>query len=145
MKVADTKQKAMYIADCPRCNHNRITFDLLADNFIGKSSYRDNYECFFRCRSCFKTSIAWLKHTDLSEHNPTDFPGSYINTYFTLERWVFEIPGSRKVPDHVPLPIVNIFQDGANCLAIEAWDAAGSMFRKALDAATRAVFDQSGS
>lgn len=135
--MAEARQEAMLIADCPRCGHARTTFDLLAATFVGKLDSRDEFECFLRCRSCYKPSIGLLRQKQFGDSTPTQFKGSYIDLYFSLIRWVFEIPGSRQVADHVPNEISAIFREGANCVAIGAWDASGAMFRKVLDAATR--------
>jgi hypothetical protein len=65
--------------------------------------------------------------------------GKYANFMFELIEWVFEVPNRRQCPDHVPREIERIFNEGASCAAIGAWDAAGTMFRKVLDVATRSI------
>src|SRR5205807_66538 len=40
-------------------------------------------------------------------------------------------------PEHVPDPIAKVFREGATCLNVECWNAAGTMFRVCVDLATR--------
>ena len=44
---------------------------------------------------------------------------------------------TESAPDHLPLDIKNAFQEGATCLAVNCYNAAGTMFRLCLDLATR--------
>ena len=127
----------MFIADCPRCGHSKTTFDILADSYRREYDYRVEYECYMRCRSCAKPSNAFLRAQDQRAAAPTTHGGLYVNLIYTLKHWVFEIPNSRKVPDYVEPDVARIFSEGADCLAIGAFDASGAMFRKVLDAATR--------
>jgi hypothetical protein len=135
--MAGTSQRSMYVADCPRCGHAKTTFDIFADVYTHSANSRDHFECFLKCRSCGKPSVGHLRQKSLGDHKPTGGPGNYQNSAFAFESWVFEIPGSRSVPEHVPDAIAKIFKEGADCVAIGAYDAAGAMFRKVLDAATR--------
>ncbi|QKG70666.1 DUF4145 domain-containing protein [Erythrobacter mangrovi] len=135
--MAGKPEKAMFIADCPRCGHNKTTFDILAESYSREYDYRVEYECYMRCRSCAKPSNALLRAKNQQVSPPTSNSGIYVNVIFSLKHWVFEIPNSRRVPEHVEPAVARIFQEGANCLAIGAFDASGAMFRKVLDAATR--------
>ena len=65
--------------------------------------------------------------------------GKYANYVFELAKWVFEIPNRRRCPEHVPAEVKRVFDEAATCAAIGTWDAAGTMFRKVLDVATRSI------
>lgn len=96
------------------------------------------YECFAVCRHCGQGSIARVLQA-LATGDPMSHKGSFLSAddAYLFLAWVFEVPGSRTCPDYVPTAIERIFDEAALCLAINAWDAAGTMFRKVLDAATR--------
>jgi hypothetical protein len=66
-----------------------------------------------------------------------EISGRYVEEDFAFTRWVLVIPEARICPDHVPPDVARIFGEASSCAAIGAWDAAGAMFRKVLDAATR--------
>jgi hypothetical protein len=68
---------------------------------------------------------------------PGEYVGSFLNSDFELEKWVFVAPNARRAPPHTPAEIDRIFTEAASCEALGLWDAAGAMFRKVLDAATR--------
>ncbi len=127
----------MYIADCPRCSHAQVTFDILASVYAGKIDYDQHFECFLHCRSCFRTSIALLRQIHSRDSTPMSHASEYVGIYYELKKWVFTVPSKRDVPPHVPEEIARIFNEAAPCAAIGAWDAAGTMFRKVLDVATR--------
>ena len=127
----------MLTADCPRCGQFRTTFDIMAFSQVNYGKTWNQFETFLCCRSCHKSSIGLLVQTNGMVESPTTFPGSYVNPYFDLSHWVFDVPNHRSVPEHVPEDIARIFNEAAECAAIGCWDAAGTMFRKALDVATR--------
>lgn len=131
---------AMYEADCPRCGQSMTTFDILANTYvheIGGSSER--WECFLQCRKCGKPSIALLAKQAHANGGPASQDGKFANYVFRLESWVFEVPGRRKCPEYVPDHVRRVFEEAATCSAVGAWDAAGTMFRKVLDVATRSI------
>lgn len=129
--------KNMFVADCPRCGHLKTTFDILAATYVRTREYRVEYECFLRCRSCGKPSNGLLRGLTSSDASPASEDGNYVDRLYSLEEWVFKIPNSRPSPEYVNPEVSRIFKEGSDCLAIGAFDAAGTMFRKVLDAATR--------
>lgn len=135
----DAKQRAMFASDCPRCGQSRTTFDVVAATAAGEDESYDLYEAFLRCRRCFRCSIGLLKATSFTQGVPDGLSGQYINSLFDLKDWVFEVPGRRATPEYVPEEIARIFKEGGSCEAIQAWDAAGAMYRKVLDVATRSI------
>ncbi len=132
-----SEQRSLFVADCPRCGHLKTTFEILAATHVRHRDYRDEFECFLLCRSCARPSNALLRANSGSAAPPAGNRGEYANYAYSLSHWVFEIPHSRQVPDHVAEDVRRIFNEAADCLAIGAYDAAGTMFRKALDTATR--------
>jgi hypothetical protein len=136
--MADKPQNPMLAANCPRCGQNRTTFDVLAEKQIGFSTW-EKYETFVVCRNCYRSSIALLKQNQSNAQNPMSEHGHYVNGTFSFESWVFEVPNRRHPPQHVPESIRRIFDEAATCAAVQSWDAAGTMFRKVLDASTRSI------
>lgn len=134
--MPEQSQKPMFGGDCPRCGQRHTTFDILAEKQVDWASW-PSFETFLVCRNCHRSSIALLKKYESGFDSPLAIKAHYANTYFVLKEWVFEIPGSRAAPEYVPAPIQRIFNEAANCAAIGAFDAAGTMFRKVLDVATR--------
>lgn len=130
-------QHPLLADDCPRCGQIKTTFDVVACSYVGSVSSRERFEAMCRCRNCFRSSISLLEQKEIGELAPSDMVGTFINGRFKRLNWVFQVPGARSCPDHVPPPVKRIYDEAAKCLAIGAFDAAGTMFRKVLDAATR--------
>jgi len=130
----------MFGGDCPRCGQVRTTFDVRASTYVGKSNATwEEWECFLQCRQCFKPSIGLLRARSFSTDSPSKKGGEYVNAGFELVEWIFNVPNRRGCPDYVPDDVKRIFEEAASCSAIGAWDAAGTMFRKTLDVATRSI------
>jgi hypothetical protein len=68
------------------------------------------------------------------QNAPQQFMGqnTVINGFVKVERLVR--PNSSKVaaPEHTPLGLTTIFDEGVECPAIGYWNASGAMFRKIL-------------
>lgn len=136
--MATKIEKPMFGGNCPRCGQLRTTFDIFAAKQTEYSTW-PSYEAFLVCRNCFRSSIALFKSEGKGVDDPMSMQGNFINEFFDFRNWVFEIPNRRHTPQFVPSEIDRIFQEGATCAAIGAFDAAGTMFRKVLDAATRGI------
>jgi hypothetical protein len=57
-----------------------------------------------------------------------------INSHISLKDQASTAP-----PDHIPKNIEAVFREGATCLAVGCYNAAGTMFRLCVDLATRAM------
>lgn len=129
--MADTTPPMMR-GTCPRCEQVSTTFDVVGTAMLGSRLF----ESQLRCRSCGKSSLAQLYNTQTTSP-PNSMRGQYIDNCFRFDEWVLIVPDARGCPDHVPEEIVKLFQEGSTCEAHQLWNAAGVMYRKVLDAATR--------
>lgn len=129
-----TTENPMMAGDCPRCGQQRTTFDLLSWTLV--DHLNDIFESSARCRKCFKTSVAMIRNAQNND-SPANFEGQFVQPVFSFRQWVIYVPAARTCPEFVPEEIQRIFYEAAKCEAMGLWDAAGAMFRKVLDAATR--------
>ncbi|HEY8577255.1 MAG TPA: DUF4145 domain-containing protein [Devosia sp.] len=68
-----------------------------------------------------------------------------LNNFFEVERFLsLRDKKSVSPPEHVPSEIAAVFREGATCMQVECWNAAGVMFRMCLDLATRAMLPRAG-
>jgi len=145
---------AELIADCPRCNADRVTFDALRSGPGRKQYQRESrYEVFCICRACSKSTVFVLdtreggageKLLDVADLTKvTDSLNRYCTAtaYISLKDGRVEDP-----PEHLPADIHAAFVEGATCMSVECFNAAATMFRLCLDFATRAALpaDASG-
>lgn len=126
-------QTPMWGADCPRCGQLNTTFDL--KSYVEVPGVYGDFEVFAACRACREPSIARLRSIGMTSF--ADLAGKFVNSQYMLVEFVFVASGAAKCPDHVPEHLKTIFDEAAKCLAIGCFSAAGTMFRKAIDVATR--------
>lgn len=133
------------VADCPRCGASRITFDLTSQTGVVEVRYdwQHWYEAFCICRHCGHGTIFFLSEAGINEGKVVRNIGlakieGAVNRFVRMEGFV-----SRKdeagipPPEHVSPEIAAVFSEGATCLAVGCFNAAGTMFRLCVDLATR--------
>lgn len=130
-------QDITWTGDCPRCGVKRVTFNIEGYVYLYKESliYK-RYECFCICRSCYQSSIHLLEAANQNNSNLNEYSGSI--DYIYESRGIVTVFGAvENCPDHVPEEFKRTFDEAARCLSFGCHEAAGSMFRKVLDQATR--------
>jgi hypothetical protein len=136
---------AELVADCPRCGAQHITFDVRAVHLVRvQYGWHHTYEAFGVCRHCAHSTTFVLEenaqHHDIELFNNTS-PlkiADALNGYFNVRRFIsLKDHSAVDPPGHVEDDIANVFREGATCLTVECWNAAGSMFRACVDLATR--------
>jgi hypothetical protein len=137
------------VADCPRCRASRITFDLTAYKVVGMAyGWQQLYEAFCICRHCGLPTIfdlsdkgqqekKYIKETGLDRIGVAVNPLINIKGFVSLKDNVGEPP-----PEHLPDLINAVFEEGATCLAVGCFNAAGTMFRLSVDLATKALLPE---
>jgi hypothetical protein len=66
-----------------------------------------------------------------------------LNEYFNVRGYIsLKDQATISPPEHLPDPIESAFKEGATCLAVRCYNAAGTMFRMCLDLATRPMLPQ---
>lgn len=140
---------AELVADCSRCGSKRITFDLSQENFLGmKHGWQRWYEAFCICRHCRKASIFVLAQTINTDHSIVYKNGlvkltGAVNQLMRIEDIVSKKDdASVEPPQYLPQAIEAAFREGAMCLAVSCYNAAGTMFRLCVDLATRSLLPE---
>jgi hypothetical protein len=126
----------MWRGHCPRCDVDRVTFDIRSWPSRGAGLYK-RMECFLVCRHCYKSSIFLLEKDQQTSPELEDLPGHFANEMWEEVEQVVLLGNARACPDYVPNDIQIIFDEAAKCLAINCYDASGTMFRKVVDRTTR--------
>ena len=139
--VADT---TIIVANCPRCRSNNMTFDVLQTiSTTFAYGWKRSFEAFCLCRNCSRSTtfvIGQRSDADgdyLERHPPTTITGS-LNRQFEIEGYIsLKDGGAMSPPEFVPEPIANAFREGATSVVTGCPNAAGAMFRLAVDLTTR--------
>jgi uncharacterized protein DUF4145 len=137
---------AQLVDDCPRCDARTTTFDVLATTEVLRVEYgwQAWREAFCVCRNCSQATVFHIadRETDSSEliraaHGLDKIPGS-ATSYVNVEGFVsLKDEAHARAPEHTPPDIDAVFAEGATCLAVRCFNAAGVMFRTCVDLATR--------
>lgn len=136
---------ALLVADCPRCDSNKITFDVMAPVYVNTIyDWQLWYEICCRCRGCLRTTIFLISLNEPKDKNAFSGPESFmnytasLNRHFKVERYISVRDNvKQKPPEHLPENIQNVFMEGAACLSIGCNNAAATMFRLCVDLVTR--------
>ena len=149
------------VADCPRCGAKQITFKLLSahDTRDHEGSYlyqisrspKDIYraEAFCVCINCRRSTVFYL-HALREPYGDHGFSGMLLDHSEESVNSIAEIRAficikdmcSTQPPEHVPSEIEAIFREGATCLSVECFNAAGTMFRLCVDLATKPLLPE---
>lgn len=140
------------VADCPRCSANHMTFDVLGDAYTGISyDWMTHHEVAVRCRRCGHLSILKISLRNIDRKRDFRADGTISKVEGDLEPAfqkagfldVSDLAGVAEAPEHLPSEVHEAFVEGAKCMAIGCHNAAGAMFRLALDLTTKPLLPDS--
>lgn len=142
---------SILVTDCPRCGAEKMTFDLTQEQLRKEINYgwQMTSEVFCVCRNCELPTIFVLaqKKTESESY----FSNRSLSKYSASVNQIASVQGfiaikdfsRRPSPDHLPKDIDSIFLEGATCLAVQCFNAAGTMFRLCVDLATQPLLPPS--
>jgi hypothetical protein len=137
------------VDDCPRCGATEITFDLHAATVVAvQYQWQRWYEAFCVCRRCARSTVFVLSEIGIDEQKAitkfglTKLP-SAANGFVRVERYISakDRPPIQP-PEHLPDNIQSAFAEGATCLSVDCFNAAGTMFRLCVDFSTSALLPE---
>jgi hypothetical protein len=129
----------------------KCTFDTLSSWAVGqKAGWQTVYEVAAVCRHCAKGTIYVLSLTrpeyeDIQEDYHIKDKNVSLNNYFNIERYVSVLDENiHEGPKYLPGDIETICREAATCISARCWNAAGAMFRLAIDRATQNLIPTEG-
>lgn len=137
------------VADCPRCGSSRMTFDLISHTLVGyRHQWQSWYEAFCICRHCSRSTVFLLSEKGIEESKvirQAGLPKLTIaaNKLVSIENYV-SLKDTKSIdpPDYLPRELLSVFAEGATCLAVGCFNAAGTMFRLCVDLATKSLLPE---
>jgi hypothetical protein len=142
---------AQLVANCPRCSAQHVTFDVFSSfPFEERYRWQTCWEAFARCRACGRSTIFVVVQKDTESKDELqkcqlniEAIDDVVNRIVRVERFVnisdLDAPSP---PEHVPAPLAAVFSEGARCVAIGCYNAAGAMFRLCVDLATKSMLPE---
>ncbi len=137
---------AELVADCPRCGATKITFDLLNAHYLyTKYEWQRWHEVFTVCRHCKKSTIFVLSDNIDSDYQYFHETGFFkincaANQYANVEGYIsLKDTATIQPPEYLPENIEKVFREGATCMSVTCFNAAGTMFRLCIDLVTQSM------
>ncbi|MDO9273399.1 MAG: DUF4145 domain-containing protein [Rugosibacter sp.] len=137
---------AELVANCPRCASRHITFDITAAKVYRIDyDWQNWYEAFGICRNCGRTTIFILSESRAGDYAYVHKTGlvkieKSLNNFVDIKGHIsLKDSASVSPPEFLPKEIDAVFREGATCLAVGCYNAAGTMFRLCVDLATRSM------
>jgi hypothetical protein len=135
------------VGDCLRCKTTRITFNLISAIFIRREVYgwQNWYEAFCICRHCHRATVFVLSESVDGNYRYLHDTGlvqiqSAVNQFVKIEgRVTLKDNSTIEPPEHIPEQVEAVFREGATCLAVQCFNAAGTMFRLCIDLVTKSL------
>ena len=119
---------------CPHCDAEKAAFELRAESAETKYDGKF-YTVFLICRVCENGVIVRLAATGNPDTTPMNCGSDPTNLGWSLIN-VWPAPEVSRAPDSTPDNVAGFFLQGEESLRSRHYDAAGAMYRKALDTAT---------
>jgi len=134
----------LFLTDCPRCKASRITFNVLSFTIISaKDEILRFYEVFCVCAECHRSTVFVLRDRSNTYENVARtglLKLGALNDYLDFRSFIsLKDQAAVAPPEHIPEEIEKVFKEGATCLAVGCYNAAGTMFRLCVDLATRSM------
>lgn len=131
------------VANCPRCGSSHMSFDVMEAHIIREEhGWQNWYEAFCICRHCKRATIFILSESVNADYEHVHRTGllkltEAVNRYTDIKGFVsLKDSAARQPPEHLPEQIDLIFREGATCLSVGCYNAAGTMFRLCVDLAS---------
>lgn len=121
-----------------------MTFDVPASKSVVSDDGSRWHEAFGVCRRCGLTTVFVLNDSNPASVNVTSQNGwianfgGVLNTLMDVDGFVsVKDAATTAPPEFLPNDVKAVFVEGATCLAVHCYNAAGTMFRLCVDLATR--------
>lgn len=132
------------VADCPRCDVKKMTFKLESALFVGQSmNWQRHWEAFCICGHCKRSTVFQLDQNAPSDQqvfgkNPLDTIQGVVNSLVDVRGYVSLTDiAAASPPEFLPENVLDAFNEGAKCMAVKCYNAAGTMFRLCVDFASQ--------
>jgi hypothetical protein len=122
---------------------------LIAENLVEiHYQWQYWYETFCICRHCKRATIFVLAQNSISDEDIVHKNGlvnlkTSVNNYMRNEGFIsLKDTASTRPPEYLPAKIDAVFREGAICMSVKCFNAAGTMFRLCIDLATRSMLSE---
>jgi hypothetical protein len=132
------------VEDCPRCGARKIAFEVFSSSQISRTQWQNRWEVFCVCGHCERATIFQVRTAGAQYEATLEGPQGLrgvkgaLNNYVVVEKYIaVSDAAATPAPEHLPENILAAFNEGAKCLAVGCFNAAGTMFRLCVDMTTK--------
>jgi len=93
-------------------------------------------EVFFICKACGLGSI----YEGQPDGHISNISGALDKNRYFAEQAVVALPNDPVLSEDIPARVRDLFRQAARCRQLALFDAAGAMFRKTIDVATKEIY-----
>jgi len=126
-----------------------MTFNLISHATVEiRYEWQSWYEAFCICRNCSRSTVFILSENGIDESKAIRQAGLAkltvaANQVVSVKSYVsLKDAQSIAPPDYLPADILAVFSEGATCLAVGCFNAAGTMFRLSVDLSTKSLLPE---
>ncbi|MCH4548248.1 DUF4145 domain-containing protein [Rhizobium changzhiense] len=130
-----------FVRDCVRCGTRNVVHHIHGESVVRKHS-QNHHELVGACADCRQYSVyVWYAPTGGQPEaasyngNVADFPGQRLS-----EEAVRIATTAVELSEFIPERIANLFREANECRQMTWYEAAGAMYRKTLDVATKHIY-----
>ena len=132
---------SVFKADCPHCGTRSVAFTISSER-QAPSETHFHWETLAVCGNCDRGILANFEST--THNGPKELLNHHELEFLRDEGYLggpetYPSTTSDEAPSHVPQNVKRFYEQGVDNLQ-KNWDASGSMFRKALEAALKNKF-----
>ncbi|MEE2945916.1 MAG: DUF4145 domain-containing protein [Pseudomonadota bacterium] len=145
---------ATFVTDCQRCGAVKSTFECYSSIPVRvEYDWKVYCEVFSVCRHCKRSSTLVLAQRNydksltaiLKQTNKITETSDSISSLVEYTGFVSSSDRfSTEPPEHLPQNIHAVMLEANKCMSVQCWNAAGAMFRLALDLATKSLVPVEG-
>lgn len=128
---------AFIIVNCVRCSANTVQHQV--EGSVATSSNGYDWEIAVSCQACNRLSI-YNCRLQVSGHRPEEYQRQNLADVGKVRDSIKLGLVEPKISPSVPQRIANLFQEAGVCRQIQRFEAAGAMYRKTLDVATKYIY-----
>lgn len=122
------------VKNCARCGTNHVQMNVIGTSWIDQRYHE--FEIFVACAACKRGSVYFAQ----LNHHVDRLEGNLDNYGEVAPRPIFSLPDKIKIDNSISERVRELFDQASACRRLGMYDAAGAIFRKTIDVATKVLY-----
>jgi len=131
---------SFFVRDCVRCGTRNVFHQVLGESVVRKD-FSNEHELAGECADCKRLSIYVWRAPNAGSRDAFQYPGNVSDFGNRLSETPVRIATTAiELSEHIPERIAGLFREANECRQMTWYEAAGAMYRKTLDVATKHIY-----